>query len=154
MIVILWFQFRFQNNTNSFNLQVINWEQSLHIPAEAKLSPEASDLILRLCSSPDRRLGKNADEVKAHGFFRGINFGTDLRQQKAPYIPKIEHPTDTSNFDEVDPERIQNSDQFDAFSNNTAISFHGFYGFTYRRFFTDDKSNQECTDQDGPVYVW
>lgn len=134
-------------------LQVINWEQSLHIPLESKLSPEASDLILRLCSSPDRRLGKNADEVKAHGFFRGINFGTDLRQQKAPYIPKIEHPTDTSNFDEVDPERIQNSDQFDAFSNNTAISFHGFYGFTYRRFFTDDKSNQECTDQDGPVYV-
>lgn len=125
----------------------------MHIPPEAKLSKEASDLILRLCSSADRRLGKNADEVKAHGFFDGINFGTDLRQQKAPYIPKIEHPTDTSNFDEVDPERIQNSDQFDAFSNNTAISFHGFYGFTYRRFFTDDKSNQECTDQDGPVYV-
>lgn len=90
-----------------------------------------------------------------HPFFNGINFETDLRHQKAPFIPKIEYPTDTSNFDEVDPERITNSDQFDAFSNNTALSFHGFYGFTYRRFFTDDKNNQECNDsQDqGPVYV-
>lgn len=148
-----------------FNLQVINWESSLHIPPQSKLSNEGSDLILRLCSSSDKRLGKNADEVKAHPFFMSINFGTDLRQQKAPYIPKIDHPTDTSNFDEVDPERIRNSDQFDAFS-NTAISFHGFYGFTYRRFFTDDKSAvgiSDCIDdqqqqsqqqqQQGPVYV-
>lgn len=102
-----------------------------------------------MCSSADRRLGKNADEVKAHPFFKGINFST-IRQQKAPHIPRIEHPTDTSNFDEVDPERIQNSD----LEYNTAISFHGFYGFTYRRFFTDEKSNQqESSDQDGPVYV-
>lgn len=133
--------------------KVINWEHSLHIPPEAELSQESSDLILRLCSSADRRLGKSADEVKSHAFFKSMNFGADLRQQKAPYIPKIEHPTDTSNFDEIDPERIQNSDPFDAFSNNTAISFHGFYGFTYRRFFTNDKSNQETTDQDGSVYV-
>lgn len=99
-------------------------------------------------------MGKNADEVKIHPFFKETNFGTDLRQQKAPYVPKIEHPTDTSNFDEVDPERIRNSDQFDAFSSNTALSFHGFYGFTYRRFFTDDKTVSECNDEQGPVYVW
>lgn len=112
-------------------------------------------------------MGKNADEVKAHPFFHGINFGTDLRQQKAPHIPKIDHPTDTSNFDDIDQDRLRNSDQFDAFNSNTAISFHGFYGFTYRRFFTDDKSalgisecnddqqqqNQQQQQQQGPVYV-
>lgn len=136
-----------------FLSKVINWESTLHIPAQAKLTNDAADLILRLCSSADRRLGKNADEVKLHPFFKEINFGTDLRQQKAPYVPKIEHPTDTSNFDEVDPERIRNSDQFDAFSSNTALSFHGFYGFTYRRFFTDDKTVSECNDDQGPVYV-
>lgn len=136
----------------------------MHIPPQSKLSEEGSDLIMRLCSSSDKRLGKNADEVKAHAFFMSINFGTDLRQQKAPYIPKIDHPTDTSNFDEVDPERIRNSDQFDAFNSNTAISFHGFYGFTYRRFFTDDKSavgagdcmddqQQQNPQPQGPVYV-
>lgn len=141
-----------------FAKQVINWEQTLHIPPQSELSSEATDLILRLCSSSDRRLGKNADEVKNHLFFQSIDFTTDLRQQKAPYIPKIEHPTDTSNFDEVDPERIQTSDQFD-FNNGTANSFHGFYGFTYRRFFTgenndNEKSNQpDPNDQDGPVYV-
>lgn len=110
-----------------------------------------------MCSSAERRLGKNANEVKDHPFFQSIDYSTDLRQQTAPYIPKIEHPTDTSNFDEVDPERIQNSDQFD-FNNGTANSFHGFYGFTYRRFFTgennDDKSNHpDSSDQDSPVYV-
>lgn len=109
---------------------------------------------MRLCSSSDKRLGKNADEVKDHPFFDGVNFAADIRQQKAPYIPKIEHPTDTSNFDEIDPNRIQNSDQFDAFSSNTALSFHGFYGFTYRRFFTDDKTIGETNEQEqGPVYV-
>ena len=141
--------------TNSFfNFrQVINWEKSLHIPPQAKLSPESADLILRLCSSADRRLGKRAEEVKAHSYFAGINFGADLRHQKAPYIPKIEHPTDTSNFDDVDPEKIRNSDQIE-FNSNTGISFHGFYGFTYRRFFTDDKTVTECNDGDqAPVYV-
>lgn len=124
----------------------------MHIPPQAKLSREATDLILRLCSSSDKRLGKNADEVKAHDFFKGQNFGPDIRQQKAPHIPKIDFPTDTSNFDEVDPERIRNSD-LDAFNSNTAISFHGFYGFTYRRFFTDDKTVAECNEDQNPVYV-
>lgn len=99
-------------------------------------------------------MGKNADEVKIHPFFKGIDFERDLRQQKAPFIPKIEHPTDTSNFDPVDPDKLYNSssDSFD-FNSDTGKTFHGFYEFTFRRFFTDDKSAPDNCEDQGPVYV-
>lgn len=142
------------NSPAETQLKVITYEKSLHIPPQANLTREASDLILRLCSSADRRLGKNADEVKAHSFFKGIDFKTDLRQQKAPYIPKIEHPTDTSNFDPIDPEKIRNSssDSFD-FNSDTGKSFHGFYEFTFRRFFINDKIFMDSSEDQGSVYV-
>ena len=126
----------------------------MHIPLEAKLTREASDLILRLCASSHIRLGKNADEVKAHPFFNGVDFKTDLRQQKAPYIPKIEHPTDTSNFDPIDPDKIRNStsDSFD-FNSDTGKSFHGFYEFTFRRFFINDKIITDTNEDQSSVYV-
>ncbi len=84
-----------------FLLQVIHWEQTLRIPPEAQLSAESSDLILRLCSGADSRLGmEGAAEIKQHLFFHSVPFDT-LRRQTAPYIPKIRYQTDTSNFDAV-----------------------------------------------------
>ncbi|XP_037823730.1 serine/threonine-protein kinase Warts [Lucilia sericata] len=132
--------------------KVINWEKTLHIPPQAKLTREATDLILRLCSSADKRLGKKADEVKAHDFFKGIDFA-DMRRQIAPYIPKIEHPTDTSNFDPIDPEKLRSDSNMsgDEF-NDTDKPFHGFFEFTFRRFF-DDKLNPDIMDDQSPVYV-
>lgn len=48
-----------------FNVQVINWEQYMCIPRSAGLSQESKDLILSLCTSHDRRLGRNGtDEIK------------------------------------------------------------------------------------------
>lgn len=122
----------------------------MHIPPLPKLAPESTDLIRRLCSSADKRLGKNADEVKDHEFFKGVDFA-DMRKQKAPFIPKIEHPTDTSNFDPIDPDKLRASND----SNSDCIEphFHGFLEFTFRRFF-DDRSHGEIQDDPpGPVYV-
>ena len=132
------------------------------MPPAAKLSREGADLILRLCSSSEHRLGKNADEVKAHPFFNGIDFSDDIRKRAAPYIPKIEHPTDTSNFDPVDPDKLRNSSSDSNKSGeecmDTAKPFHGFFEFTFRRFFDNDKSilggGGNCgDDSQGPVYV-
>ncbi|KAL0967356.1 hypothetical protein UPYG_G00251210 [Umbra pygmaea] len=93
-------------------IKVINWQTTLHVPPQAKLSPEASDLIIKLCRGPEDRLGKNgADEIKAQPFFKSVDFSNDLRQlQLAPYIPTIAHCTDTSNFDPVDPDKMWSSD--------------------------------------------
>lgn len=129
------------------SLKVINWQTSLHIPPQAKLSPEASDLIIKLCRGPEDRLGKNgADEIKAHPFFKTIDFSSDLRQQSASYIPKITHPTDTSNFDPVDPDKLWSDDNEEENVNDTLNGWykngkhpeHAFYEFTFRRFFDDN----------------
>ncbi|XP_077075744.1 serine/threonine-protein kinase LATS1 isoform X1 [Siphateles boraxobius] len=134
-------------------MKVINWQTSLHIPLQAKLSPEATALILKLCRGPDDRLGKDgADEIKAQPFFKSIDFSTDLRQQHhAPYIPKITHCTDTSNFDPVDPDKLW-SDDADSNHNDTLNRWfkngkhpeHAFYEFTFRRFFDDNGHPYSC----------
>ncbi|XP_059355156.1 serine/threonine-protein kinase LATS1-like [Carassius carassius] len=144
-------------------MKVINWQTTLHIPQQAKLSPEATDLILKLCRGPEDRLGKNgADEIKAHPFFKSIDFSTDLRQQHhAPYIPKITHCTDTSNFDPVDPDKLwnddtdSNHDTLNRWFKNGKHPEHAFYEFTFRRFFDDNGHPYsspkpiECEDSDG-----
>lgn len=145
-------------------MQVINWETALNIPKQANLSKEGADLILKLCTSADKRLGKNASEVKAHPFFYGIDFEKGLRRQLAPHIPKIEYPTDTSNFDPVDPDKLWNSNSMDSNASDEFIDdnkpFHGFFEFTFRRFFDDgggpafNRINlDDSNENQGPVYV-
>lgn len=148
-----------------FTFQVINWKSSLHIPDAANLSRESKDLILKLCSSQETRLGKDADEVKTHPFLKSIDFEKGLRRQGAPYIPRIEFPTDTSNFDPIDPDKLRNSDssdsnQSDSESLDNGKTFHGFFEFTFRRFFDDgggpgytNRINLDDSESQGPVYV-
>uniref|UniRef100_A0A8D2ZPN9 non-specific serine/threonine protein kinase n=1 Tax=Scophthalmus maximus TaxID=52904 RepID=A0A8D2ZPN9_SCOMX len=115
-------------------LKVINWKSTLHVPPQAKLSPEASDLIVKLCRGPEDRLGKNGtDEIKAHPFFGAVDFSSDLRQQAAPYVPTIAHSTDTSNFD---PDDL--NDTLNGWFRNGKHPEHAFYEFTFRRFFDDN----------------
>ncbi|XP_056610764.1 serine/threonine-protein kinase LATS2 [Triplophysa dalaica] len=129
-------------------LKVINWENTLQVPPQVKLSPEAVDIIGRLCCSSEERLGGNgAGEIKSHPFFSEIDFSSNLRTQPAPYRPKIAHPMDTSNFDPVEEEGGPGawSDSGDSTRTwETLCSPHGkhpehaFYEFTFRRFFDDN----------------
>ncbi|KAM3935675.1 serine/threonine-protein kinase LATS2 isoform 1-T2 [Leptodactylus fuscus] len=132
-------------NPTETQLKVINWENTLHIPSQIKLSPEATDLITKLCCAAENRLGRNgADEIKAHPFFKSIDFSSDIRRQPAPYVPKISHPMDTSNFDPVDEESPWNESGDSTMAWDTLMSSngkhteHAFYEFTFRRFFDDN----------------
>jgi serine/threonine-protein kinase LATS1/2 len=88
---------------------VINWQSYLHIPIEAQLSDPAADLILQLCTSFERRIG--VEQIKEHPFFGpDFDLGCGLRKQSAPYVPCIRYPTDTSNFDPVESERLSSED--------------------------------------------
>ncbi|KAM9804701.1 serine/threonine-protein kinase LATS2 [Neosynchiropus ocellatus] len=129
-------------------IKVINWESTLQVPAQVKLSPESVDIIGRLCCSAEDRLGANgAGEIKAHPFFSPMDFSSNLRQQPAPYRPKIAHPMDTSNFDPVEEEGGPGawSDSGDSTRALDALCTphgkhpeHAFYEFTFRRFFDDN----------------
>ncbi|CAD6209219.1 GSCOCG00003787001-RA-CDS [Cotesia congregata] len=152
------------NTPAETQLKVINWETTLHIPKQANLSPEAKDLIPKLCVGADRRLGKNADEVKSHPFFESIDFEKGLRRQVAPHIPRIQYPTDTSNFHPVDPDKLRNSETSDSNESDELLDnekpFHGFFEFTFRRFCDDDSGapypsriSVDDNDNQGPVYV-
>ncbi|XP_075418952.1 serine/threonine-protein kinase LATS2 [Tenrec ecaudatus] len=133
-------------------LKVINWESTLHIPTQVKLSAEAQDLITRLCCAADSRLGRaGANELKAHPFFSAIDFSSDIRKQPAPYVPQISHPMDTSNFDPVDEESPWDEASGDSTkawdtltSTNNKHPEHAFYEFTFRRFFDDNGYPFRC----------
>ncbi|KAM9320573.1 serine/threonine-protein kinase LATS2 [Gastrophryne carolinensis] len=132
-------------NPTETQLKVINWENTLHIPPQANLSPAATDVITRLCCAAENRLGRNgADEIKAHPFFNSMDFSTDIRRQPATYVPKISHPMDTSNFDPVDEDSPWNESGDSTMAWDTLMSpnnkhpEHAFYEFTFRRFFDDN----------------
>lgn len=143
-------------------MQVIHWEKTLRIPPQAKLSKESSDLILNLCKGEDIRLGKNVEDIKNHPFFRATDWTVDLRSQKAPYEPRIIHATDTSNFDPIDPDKLRDStsdadDSFGEFFENKPFH-HGFFEFTFRRFFDDEADYKISLDgndnnKTGAIYV-
>ena len=72
-------------------------------PIPLNMSKDVSDFILRLLvKDPQKRMGggpTGAEEVKAHKFFRSINWDDLLRKNiPAPFLPKITSDTDVSNF--------------------------------------------------------
>lgn len=85
--------------------KILNWQETLVFPEDVHLSPEAEDLILRLLTNAENRLGRHngADDIKRHPFFRGVNWD-EIRNVEAPFIPKLRSITDTRFFptDELD----------------------------------------------------
>ncbi|KAJ0860411.1 putative non-specific serine/threonine protein kinase [Helianthus annuus] len=77
-------------------------ENSLQFPEEAKLSPEAKDLICKLLCNVEKRLGtKDAHEIKAHPWFKGIEW-EKLYQMEAAFIPEVNGELDTQNFEKFE----------------------------------------------------
>ncbi|XP_056601519.1 serine/threonine-protein kinase N2 isoform X1 [Triplophysa dalaica] len=69
------------------------------------LSPESVSIIQKLLQkNPERRIGageQDANEVKRHRFFQGIEWEALLAKRvKPPFLPAIKSPGDVSNFDE------------------------------------------------------
>lgn len=82
--------------------KVMNFKKTFEIPKNADISPEAVDLLKKLITDANVRLGRNGvDEIKAHPFFRKTDWNR-IRQMKAPYIPIVKSETDTSNFEKFE----------------------------------------------------
>lgn len=82
--------------------KILSWQKYFVIPKDARLSPQATDLIRRLvCEAPIRLGGGGAIEIKSHPFFNGIDW-KNLRNIVAPFMPQLSSDVDTSNFDQFE----------------------------------------------------
>jgi len=94
----------------------------------AHLSKNAKDLLARLLvSNPVQRLGslkRGPRDVLGHAFYKPTDFPALLRKEiKAPYIPKISSPTDTSNFDDYEDD---NGEDWSRYNDKRQNLFKGF----------------------------
>ena len=85
--------------------RILNHDKYLQIPNEIKLSKEALDLIYKMLSDSNKRLGKNgADEIKSHPFFKGVDWDNIRDTMKPPFIPDLQNDYDTRYFDTFEEE--------------------------------------------------
>ncbi|GAA5849906.1 hypothetical protein JCM5353_009060 [Sporobolomyces roseus] len=120
-------------NAHDTYRKIIDWKNQLWFPEDVRLSREAEDMIRRMITSSDQRLGRNsADEIKAHPFFAGVDWNT-IRNIESPFIPQLRSLTDTSYFPTEDlgdvPEQPQGSESTSGGSKDLA-----FLGYTFRRY--------------------
>jgi hypothetical protein len=106
----------------------------LKFPDEAKLSIEVKDLIRRLLCNVEQRLGtKGVHEIKAHPWFRGVEWER-LYESNAPYIPQVKHELDTQNFEKFDevPSTCQTSSKSSPWRKMISSKDANFLGYTFK----------------------
>uniref|UniRef100_A0A2N9EQ46 non-specific serine/threonine protein kinase n=1 Tax=Fagus sylvatica TaxID=28930 RepID=A0A2N9EQ46_FAGSY len=116
--------------------KIVNWRTHLKFPEEAKLSPEAKDLISKLLCNVNQRLGsKGADEIKAHPWFKGIDW-EKIYQMEAAFIPEVNDELDTQNFEkfEESDNQTQNPPKTGPWRKMLSSKDINFVGYTYKNF--------------------
>ncbi|XP_073153350.1 uncharacterized protein [Henckelia pumila] len=116
--------------------KIVNWRIHLKFPEEAKLSPEAKDLICKLLCNVEQRLGtKGADEIKAHPWFKGIEWDM-LYQMKAAFIPEVNDELDTQNFEkfEESDNQVPSTTKSGPWRKMLSSKDVNFMGYTYKNF--------------------
>ena len=124
--------------------KILNWQETLNIPEDIHLSPEAEDLIRKLLTLAEHRLGRygGAEEIKQHPFFRGVDWDT-IRKVDAPFIPKLRSITDTRFFPTDELEGVPDSPALAKAMEEAAQGLPAtknakedlpFIGYTYSRF--------------------
>ncbi|GAB2225168.1 hypothetical protein Droror1_Dr00005956 [Drosera rotundifolia] len=115
--------------------KIVHWRNHLRFPDEARLSPEAKDLICRLLCDVEHRLGtRGAQEIKAHPWFKDVAWDK-LYEMEAAYKPVVSGELDTQNFmkfEEVDPPARTGSGPY----KKTMLTAQdlSFVGYTYKNF--------------------
>lgn len=116
--------------------KIVNWRMHLKFPEEAKLSPEAKDLICKLLCNVEQRLGtRGAHEIKAHPWFRGMQW-EQLYQMEAAFIPEVNGELDTQNFEKFEETGTpgQSSSKSGPWRKMLPSKDVNFVGYTYKNF--------------------
>ncbi|CAL5184746.1 unnamed protein product [Lathyrus oleraceus] len=117
--------------------KIVHWKNHLKFPDEARLTPEAKDLICKLLCGVPHRLGtRGAAEIKDHPWFRDILWDR-LYGTEAAFKPRVFGELDTQNFmkfDEVElpkPTRTGSGPIRKTLLTTQDLSF---VGYTYKNF--------------------
>ncbi|XP_045793026.1 serine/threonine-protein kinase tricornered-like [Trifolium pratense] len=116
--------------------KIVNWKSHLKFPEEARLSPEATDLISNLLCNVNQRLGSNgAAEIKSHPFFEGVQW-EKLYQMEAAFIPEVNDELDTQNFEKFEESDSQthSSSRSGPWRKMLSSKDFNFVGYTYKNF--------------------
>lgn len=116
--------------------KILNWQETLVFPEDIHLSPESENLIRMLLTSQEKRLGRGgAHEIKAHPFFRGVDW-SQIRQYSAPFIPRLKSVMDTSYFPTEDLQQVPEAprESNPTGGNKNARDDLPFIGYTFSRF--------------------
>ncbi|KAJ1266297.1 hypothetical protein BS78_08G140400 [Paspalum vaginatum] len=116
--------------------KIVNWRSHLKFPEEARLSPEAKDLISKLLCNVDQRIGtKGAHEIKAHPWFGGVEW-EKLYQMEAAFIPEVNDELDTQNFEKFEETALpmQTSSKAGPWRKMLSSKDVNFVGYTYKNF--------------------
>ena len=109
--------------------KVINHDKFLIFPSGNKISKDAKDLIKRLLSDTDKRIGRNGvEEIKQHPFFKGVNWNK-IKDMKPPFIPKVKSEFDCRYFEKFDIEEDFYPDPKEV---NDTIKDPIFMGYNYK----------------------
>uniref|UniRef100_A0A4X2K3W4 Serine/threonine-protein kinase MRCK gamma n=1 Tax=Vombatus ursinus TaxID=29139 RepID=A0A4X2K3W4_VOMUR len=112
--------------------KIMNYEDHLQFPPDVpEVSESARDLIRKLLCCQEERLGQGGlDDFRGHPFFEGVDW-EQLPSSTAPYIPELQGPMDTSNFD-VDDDTLNHPGTLPPASHGTFSGHHlPFVGFTF-----------------------
>lgn len=109
--------------------KIVNWKKTLVFPEEAKLAPDARDLIQRMVCDSAKRL--TFEQLKSHPFFRGLDWD-NIRRARAPIVPNVTSELDTQNFDKFEDQDLTD-EQLAAEEAAAAGGDNSFIGYTFKR---------------------
>lgn len=82
--------------------KIISWRQHFSIPDDIDLSPAAVDILTKLITDVENRLGYHgAAEIKRHPFFKGVDWA-NIRSSVPSFVPEIESEYDNKYFDDFE----------------------------------------------------
>ncbi|XP_050367945.1 uncharacterized protein LOC126786228 [Argentina anserina] len=116
--------------------KIVNWRTHLKFPEEAKLSAEAKDLICKLLCNVEQRLGtKGAYEIKAHPWFKGLEWDK-LYQMEAAFIPEVNNELDTQNFEKFEElgDSVETPSKSGPWRKMLSSMDTNFVGYTYKNY--------------------
>lgn len=118
--------------------KIMNYKETLIFPEEAILTYEARELIERLLSDQESRLGTHGGvkEIMDHPFFEGVDW-KNIRNGPSPVVPELSCPTDTRHFEEYEEEEdgaVDSGDIHHAPVRKLTSVDIPFIGYTYKSF--------------------